>query len=103
MNKDLDQTPLHEVKVDFTENTDGLVVEKTQELPEWWLQSLKDQRFESKNRRAGEYHKAASIPAALHEQWLTQGYDCTKEPIRKTLAKLKAEGLDAFITSDKAF
>lgn len=103
MNKELDQTPLHEVKVDFTENTDGLLVEKTQELPDWWLQSLKDQRFESKNRRAGEYHKAASIPAALHELWLSQGYDCTKEPIRKTLAKLKAEGLDAFVTSDKAF
>lgn len=92
-----------EVQVDFDENTEGLVVEKTQALPDWWLQSLKDERFESKNRRTNEYHRAASIPAALHELWLSQGYDCTKEPIRKTLAKLKADGLDAFITSDKAF
>lgn len=101
--KELDQTPLHEVQVDFHENSEGLVIEKTQELPDWWLQSLKDERFDSKNRRSGEFLHAASIPAALHELWLSQGYDCTKEPIRKTLAKLKAEGLDAFITSDKAF
>lgn len=94
---------LHEVKVDFEENTDGLVIEKTQALPDWWLQSLKDERFESKNARTNEFHRAASIPAALHEKWLTEGYDCTKEPIRKTIAKLKHEGLDYFITSDKAF
>lgn len=98
-----DNPKFSEVRVDFQENTDGLVIEKTQDLPEWWLQSLKDERFDSKNRRSNEFHRAASIPAALHEQWLAQGYDCTKEPIRKTLAKLKAEGLDAFITSDKAF
>jgi hypothetical protein len=94
---------LHEVNVDFKENSDGLVIKKTQDIPDWWLQSLKDERSESKNRRTNEYHRAASIPAALHELWLSQGYDCTKEPIRTTLAKLKAENLDAFITSDKAF
>lgn len=97
------QNTFHDININFDENTEGLVVEKSQALPDEWLQSLKDERFESKHRRAGEFHRAASIPVALHEMWLKQGYDCTKEPIAKTLAKLKHENLDAFITSDKAF
>jgi hypothetical protein len=94
---------IHDININFDENTEGLVIEKSQAIPDEWLQTLKNERFESKNKRTGEYHRAASIPVAVHELWLTQGYDMTKEPIKKTLAKLKAEGLDAFITSDKAF
>lgn len=92
---------LIETKVDFHEQGDNLIVEKTQDIPTWWLDDLKDARFESKSKPMGEFHRAASIPQAVHELWLSQGYDCTKEPIRKTLAKLKHEGLDAFITTDK--
>lgn len=92
---------LFETKVDFHEQGDNLIVEKTQDIPTWWLDQLKNDRFESKSKPMGEFHRAASIPQALHEQWLATGYDCTREPIRKTLAKLKHEGLDAFITTDK--
>jgi hypothetical protein len=94
---------ISDISINFDENTEGLIIEKSQAIPDEWLQSLKDERFESKNKRTGEFHRAASVPVAVHELWLSQGYDMTKEPIKKTLAKLKHEGLDAFITSDKAF
>lgn len=100
--KDIDKSFMHDLRVDFDENSEGLVIEKSQTIPEEYLQSLKDARFESKHTRAGEFHRAASIPVAVHEKWLKEGYDCTKEPIRKTLAKLRAESLDYFITTDKA-
>lgn len=92
---------LHDININFSENTDGLIIEKSQEIPDWWLKTLKEERDESKHRRTGDFHRAASIPVSVHELWLSQGYDCTKEPIRKTLAKLKTDGLDAFITTDK--
>lgn len=91
-----------DINLDFEEQGENLIIQKSQNITDEYLQSLKDSRFGSKNRQAGNFHRAASIPVILHEQWLAQGYDCTKEPIRKTLARLKHENLDAFITTDKA-
>lgn len=91
-----------DINIDFKEEGDNLVIAKTQHITDEYIQSLKDARFESKNRPAGNYHRAASIPVALHEKWLEEGYDCTQEPIKKTVARLKAEGLDYFVTTDKA-
>jgi hypothetical protein len=87
--------------VNFDETADDLIIEKSQYIPQWHLDQLKADRFESSHTKAGEMHRVASIPVAVHELWLSQGYDCTKEPIKKTIAKLKHENLDAFITSDK--
>lgn len=83
------------------EHDDKLVIERFQEIPQWWLDELKTERFESKNRPAGEYHRAASIPQAVVDKWLAEGYDVFKEPVAKSLARLRAENLDAFITTDK--
>ena len=90
-----------DTNLDFKESGDSLLITKAQEIPDWWIQQLKEERFQSKNAPTGNFHRAASIPKDLHEAWLLQGYDCTREPIRKTLAKLKSEGLDYFITTDK--
>lgn len=86
---------------DIKDDGDKYTIERFQAIPQAYLDSLKEARFDSKNRRAGEYHRAASIPQALVDHWLAQGYDVFQEPIGKTLAKLKAEGFDAFITTDK--
>lgn len=91
-----------DITTNFDEQGSNLVIAKEQDITDEYLQSLKDARNGSKNRRAGEFHRAASIPVILHEKWLKEGYDCTQEPIRKTLARLKAEGLDYFVTTDKA-
>ena len=91
-----------DIDLDFKEEGDNLIIQKQQTITDEYIQSLKDARFESKNRPAGNYHRAASIPVILHEKWLKEGYDCTQEPVRKTVARLKAEGLDYFVTTDKA-
>ena len=88
--------------VEFDENTEGLVIKRYQEIPHKWLDELKDERFQnSQSRVKNEYHRAASIPVEIVEKWMREGYDVFKEPISKSIARLKHENLDAFITSDK--
>jgi len=78
-----------------------LVIKRTQEITQEFLDDLKEARFQSTQAPAAEYHKVASIPAALHEVWLRQGFDCTRAPIKETLKRLRAEHLDAFIATEK--
>lgn len=94
-------TNKEDIKLDFEEQGSNLLITKTQDITDEYIQSLKDARFESKNTRAGEYHRVASIPVILYEKWLAEGYDAMKEPVKKTVAKLKNEGLDYFVTTDK--
>lgn len=92
---------LHEIDFNITENDDGLLIQKQQAITPEFIQSLKDARDGSKNRRAGEYHRAASIPTIIVEKWMSEGYNVFEEPVSKTLARLKTENLDYFITTDK--
>jgi hypothetical protein len=91
------------ISSDFSvgENDDGVYVERYQEIPQWWIDQLKEARAETKRAPSGEYHRAASIPQVVVDKWLSEGYDVFKEPVSKSLAKLRAEGLDYFITTDK--
>lgn len=91
-------------KVEFLDGDENnpLLIKKTQELPQEFLDGLKRERDESTSRPAGEFHRVASIPTIVWEKWLREGYDAQNEPLAKTLAKLKEEGLDYFITTNKA-
>lgn len=90
------QHALHE------EPTGELFLTRTQEIPDDFLSMLKGIKADSTDQREGEFMLAASIPEEVCNQWLLRdGYDVTKEDIRTTLKKLRAEGLDAFITTNK--
>jgi hypothetical protein len=78
-----------------------LVVKHQQDIPQEHLDSLKEARAASTTRKMGDWHRAASIPTSVYEAWLRSGYDAQKEPIAKTMAKLRQEGLDYFITTDR--
>ncbi len=93
---------INDINIDFEENVDGLVIQKSQNITQEFLDSLKDQRFESKNRPTGDYMRVASIPVVVIEKWMREGFDFYNEPASKIVAKLKADGLDGFLTTDKA-
>jgi hypothetical protein len=93
---------LIEQKTDFDENTDGLIIKTSQFIPDDFLQDLKQERFESKHRKSGEYMRVASIPVAVVDKWKREGFDFDNAPIKEIVNKLKMEGLDAFLTTDKA-
>jgi hypothetical protein len=83
------------------ENADGTFIEQYQEIPQWWIDNIQTAKADTKHSRAGEYHRAASIPQVVVDKWLSEGYDVFKEPVAKTLAKLRSENLDYFITTEK--
>lgn len=78
-----------------------LIIEKTQDIPESFLDRLKSIRDASSSRPMGNFHQVASIPTIIVEKWLREGFDVQKEPIRETIKRLKAEHLDGFLTTDK--
>ena len=90
-----------ESQVDFKENTDGLIIQTSQAIPDSFLKDLREERFESKHRRANDYHRVASIPVAVVDKWIREGYDFHNAPIKDILIKLRSENLEAFITTDK--
>jgi hypothetical protein len=92
---------IHDLKVDFDENPDGLIIQKSQNITQEYLDSLKAHRFESKHRPSGDYLRVASIPVVVIEKWMREGFDFYNEPASKIVAKLKSDGLDGFLTTDK--
>jgi hypothetical protein len=89
---------------DYTidENTDGLVIQRYQEIPQDFLDNLKRKRDESMNVREQNYMHVASIPVEIVEKWQREGFDFQNESVRKIVAKLKSENLDAFLVTNKA-
>jgi hypothetical protein len=79
-----------------------LIIQRYQEIPDSFVSMLKQIRMDSTGQREKNFMHAAAVPTSVHEVWMKRdGYDCTREPIRNTIRKLRAEGLDAFITTNK--
>ena len=76
-------------------------IQRTQEITPEFLQECHDNRVASNHVPMGEFHQFASIPCALVEHWMRQGFDIYKESAKSIVARLKSEDLTAFLTSDK--
>lgn len=85
----------------FHEDGDGLVLEHAQEIPAEFISQLRGIKADSGSVREKEFMHVASIPVVIHEKWLREGYDCTKEDIKETVKRLRMEQLDAFIVTNK--
>ena len=94
-------TVLHDVEWGIGQNVDGLFVKKDQIISDEFLTANRDARFESK-APSKEYHRFASIPVVVVEQWLKQGFDVYKESPKAIVARLRKENLEAFLTSNKS-
>lgn len=88
-------------QIKFSENSDGLVIERSQFIDPDYLESLRRQREESLNVREGEFMRVASVPVAIIEKWQREGFDFFNASAREIVAKLRMENLDAFITTKK--
>lgn len=96
-----DNTKLIDSDFTFHENSEGLVLERFQAIPDQFLSNLRDERFANRSSTAGELHRVASIPVAVVDKWKAEGRDFDNAKISEILKWLRAENLDAFITSDK--
>jgi hypothetical protein len=73
----------------------------TQEISQAFLDDLKDSRNASKDQREGEYMRAASIPVAVHEQWLREGFDLYQATGPEIIKRLRDQNLDYFLATEK--
>jgi hypothetical protein len=88
---------VHAVRVDGPNEPDKFVFKKFQDIPDWYIQRLRNQAEAQKGRRK-EMRRVASIPVAIVEAWAKEGFDINKESAQAIVARLKRENLDAFIT-----
>lgn len=97
-------TKLVGVTTEFGANADGLFIKKSQEIPQYLLDDIRDQRNQSTTRREGEFMKVASIPAVVAEKWLKEGFNILDPNVngKEIVRRLKAENLDAFLTTEKS-
>jgi hypothetical protein len=79
----------------------GLIVKHEQHIPDEFISSLRREREDSLSTPAGEYHRVASIPTAIVDKWLKEGFDIYRETVQEILKRLRKEQLDGFITSNK--
>ena len=89
------------INVSIEDNTDGLIIQKTQTVSDGFLRDLADKRLASHNVREADYMHVASIPVCIVDKWMKEGYDVFREPIRKSVAKLKHENLEYFLATAK--
>jgi len=84
---------------------DHVVRKHTQQIPQWHLDKLKEQRNASTQQREGEFMRVASIPTVVVEKWMREGFDILSDKNitgADIVKRLKAENLDAFLTTDKS-
>lgn len=83
------------------EHVDGLFVRKDQDITSDFLDANAEDRLWSSNNRSQDFHKFATIPTAVVEKWLKEGFDVYRESAQAIVKRLKAEDLSDFLTSNK--
>ena len=96
-----DTKSMHDIKEELIQDGDRVTRKKSQVIPQSFIQDLRNQRFASSHTREGENQRLASIPVAVHEKWLREGFDLFQHSHKDVLKRLRAENLDAFITTNK--
>ena len=87
------------------DDADTFTRKHTQHIPQWHLDSLAEQRKRSTEQREGEFMRVASIPVAVVEKWMREGFDIMSDKNitgAEIVKRLKTENLDAFLTTEKS-
>lgn len=101
---DKKQPSLIGIDTSFHDNADGVYRKHQQHIPSSFLTNLSDMRHNSTQTREGEFMKVASIPTVVVEKWMREGFDILGDRNIKPadiVKKLKAEGLEDFLTTNK--
>lgn len=78
-----------------------LVIKTETEIPTSFVDTLRQEKAAKAGRPMGEFHRFASIPVAVVEQWKREGFDIHNEKASAIVARLSAKGFDDFITTPK--
>jgi hypothetical protein len=90
--------------ITFENDSDNaLVIKNQQQIPQSFLDRLKTSRDATEGNRMGDFHRVASIPTVVVEKWMREGFNIWDKNVKASeiVTKLKAEHLDAFLTTTK--
>jgi hypothetical protein len=82
---------------------DNLYFQNDQVIGSSFLSRIADLRTSAANSRIGEMMEVADIPVAVVEKWEREGFILHQESAKSIVARLKAENLEAFISTHKTF
>ena len=92
--------------VDETYGADvgGVFKKNTQHIQQSFLDKIKEQRNSSKERLEGEFMSVATIPTIIVEKWMKEGFNILsgEHSAAEIVKRLKAENLEAFLTTEKS-
>lgn len=97
-------------QINAKENSEGVTLEVYQEIPHDFIKQCQQERFQNSQRSSAkdEMHRVMSIPVVVWDKWIRDyqkglpgSFDPNTASVATLLAKLKQDGLDCFITSDK--
>ena len=89
------------VHTEFLQEGTDLVRKHTQNISQAFLDDLKDSRNASKEHLEGEFMRVASIPTAVIEQWMREGFNIYEVTGAEIVKRLKEQNLDAFLATNK--
>ena len=91
------------IDTEYDQDADGVFRKHTQNITQDFLDDIKEQRNASTERKEGEFMRVASIPTVVVEKWMREGFNILDPNVngKEIVRRLKAENLDAFLTTDK--
>lgn len=89
-------------RTNLADHEGSLLIQHKQAIPQEFIDECSDWRkAESRVSKTKEYLKVAEIPVIFVHKWLQEGFNIYQEPTKAIIKKLKQEGLDAFLTTEK--
>jgi hypothetical protein len=88
-------------KLVFDPSSDAVYISRKHDIPDEFLDECRRHRDASTEGPMGDSHMVASIPEGVFADWLANGFDPIRETPRAIINRLKAEGLDGFITTNR--
>ena len=98
-----DNLNIHDIRTNMRVEGDDALLTKTQYIPPSFLDALADQRHESANAPMGDFHLAASIPVAVVEKWMAEGFNIYDKNIglEAIMKRLQREDMERLIGTNK--
>lgn len=100
----IESTDRLHMTVDEKRGTLGGHIETFQEIPDSFLKQLQDEKAYQDGKFAPEELKVASVPVGIVDKWAREGFNIMADrniTPAMIVARLKLEGLDAFITTSR--
>ena len=101
MTENKTQPTLLQTETDFVSDHGELFQKHTQHISQSFLDDLKDARNDSGSKPTGDMMRVASIPTAVVEKWMREGFNIWEAKGSEIVRKLKNEDLDMFLTTNK--